>query len=263
MNNKKSSNKSIIKIILMIIIVLLVLFIIALFYESNRSKKLEEHIAQSQIEQEERRKQQELERQKEQEEKARQEQEKYEVLKASLPTKFDIRNKVKINVENQGQKPFCSFYAYIKSIEITLNYQDNYDYNFKKVYKYLKTAPNNLKETTDPSILIEELIGLDCTYKDWGFNLEDLTLIKNEIINGRPILIDINKELALKIGAEPSQSENGHRMIIIGYDDTKQSWLVLNSWSSSWRNNGTMWIRYDSKDITYQYNSMFQAVIKE
>ena len=237
MNNKKSSNKSIIKIILMIIIVLLVLFIIALFYESNRSKKLEEHIAQSQIEQEERRKQQELERQKEQEELARQQQEEYEKMKASLPTKFNMKDKIKITAENQGQKPFCSIYAQFKSMEIALNYQGNYNYDFKKVYNYLKTTPNSLLNEIGTGKLYnisKELLGFDFTYNTYSCSSEDfLILVKNEIANGRPVLIDINDKLSIEIGGDPSwlgtEFGSGHEMIIIGYDDTKQSWLCLNT----------------------------------
>ena len=38
-------------------------------------------------------------------------------------------------------------------------------------------------------------------------------------------------------------------MVIIGYDDTKQSWLVLNSWGANWENNGTIWLKYDTEGI--------------
>ena len=41
----------------------------------------------------------------------------------------------------------------------------------------------------------------------------------------------------------------GHAMVIIGYDDTKQSWLVLNSWGANWGNNGTIWLKYDTEGI--------------
>lgn len=38
-------------------------------------------------------------------------------------------------------------------------------------------------------------------------------------------------------------------MVIIGYNDTKQSWLCLNSWGANWGNNGTTWIKYDNEHI--------------
>ena len=234
----------------MIIIVLLVLFIIALFYESNRSKKLEEHIAQSQIEQEERRKQQEqeqLERQAKQEELARQEHERLEEIKKSLPTKFNLRNKIKITAEDQKTTGNCADFAITKLIEITLNYQGNYDYNFKKVYNDLLTDSNY--GGFEP--MFKTLLGLDIKlkYNEFSGNSEDdLIFIKNEVVNGRPMLMMIDKDLSLKLGAV-SGNYAGHAMVIIGYDDTKQSWLVLNSWGPNWRDNGAFWLEYNNEGI--------------
>lgn len=276
-NKKKRSIQS--KIRHIMIYTFLLICVVTLPYELYQSKKSEKEAREnfeqarikSQIYLEERAKQEEQERL-EQEELARQEQEKFEAMKNSLPSKFNMRNKIKITAENQGQKPFCSIYAYVKSLEITLNYQGNYNYDFKKVYKYLKTAPNDLKDREDISInsILKDLIGLDnCTHKDWDFDSEDLTLIKNEIVNGRPMLIDINDKMSIDIGGDPSmlgtEYGSGHEMIIIGYDDTKQSWLCLNSWGADWgkNGNGTLWIRYDNENIVYPYKHMFQAIIKE
>ena len=266
----KDKKRTFIKSIIVIELFLIFCIVISFCQSYYKSKKLEKNLEQIQIEQEERRKQEQLERQAQQEEQARQENERLEEIRKSLPTKFNLRNKLKITAENQGQKPFCSLYAYVKSIEITLNYQGNYDYDFKKVYKYLKTAPNEIKEESDACTILKDLIGLDnCTYKDYPFDLEDLTLIKNEIVNGRPMLIDINDEMSIKIGGDPSclgtKYGSGHEMIIIGYDDEKQSWLCLNSWGANWGNNGngTIWIKYNDENIVYSYSSMFQAIIEQ
>lgn len=261
------------KIVLIVLCTILVCFYLILFFDFLHSKELEEQAQQSQIEQEERQRQKQLEEQARQEEKARQEKERLEKMKESLPTKFNMRDKIKITAENQGQKPLCSTYAYTKSIEITLNYQGNYDYDFEKVYKYLKTAPNDLqiRKDFDPSNILKDLIGLDnCTYEYWSLSSKDLTLIKNELVNGRPMLIDINNKMAIDIGGDPNylgtKYGDGHEMIIIGYDDTKQSWLVLNSWGANWgkNGNGTLWVKYDNENTSYyQYGAMLQAVIKE
>lgn len=272
-------NKKRFPIKLIIIDIFLIFCVTVLFYQFYQSKKLEKNLEQariqSQINQEERRKleeQERLERQKEQEELARQEQERLEQLKASLPTKFNMRDKIKITAEDQGQKPFCSIYAQFKSMEITLNYQGNYNYDFKKVYKYLKTAPDSLRDEICIGKLYDmskELLGFDFTYATYSPNAEDLYLIKNEIVNGRPMLIDINAKMSVAIGGDPkylgTERGNGHEMIIIGYDDTKQSWLCLNSWGANWgkNGNGTIWIRYDNENIEYPYTQMFQVVIKE
>ena len=46
----------------------------------------------------------------------------------------------------------------------------------------------------------------------------------------------------------------GHQMTIIGWDDSKQAWLALNSWGNSWNKgglnsngDGTTWVKYSDK----------------
>ncbi len=36
-----------------------------------------------------------------------------------------------------------------------------------------------------------------------------------------------------------------HAMTLAGYDDSKQAFLVVNSWGESWGNNGYIWVDYD------------------
>lgn len=248
MKNKK--RKLVKSIIVIEIFCIGILCIVILFSKINQSKNSEQARIQFQIKQEESRKQQELERQakqKEQEELARQEQERLEEIKKSLPTKFNIRDKIKITAENQEQTGNCGDFAITKLIEITLNYQGNYNYNFKKVYNYLKTD----HESNGFEPMFKDILGLDIKlkYNEFSGDSEnDLIFVKNEIANGRPMIMLINKDLSLKIGAVPGDYA-GHAMVIIGYDDTKQSWLVLNSWGPNWKNNGAFWLEYNNEGI--------------
>lgn len=73
----------------------------------------------------------------------------------------------------------------------------------------------------------------------------------------------VTKYLIMKYGASfiASTDENnsidktiGHGMTIIGWDDSKESWLVLNSWGNTWlgypfksNGDGTTWIKYSDK----------------
>lgn len=52
----------------------------------------------------------------------------------------------------------------------------------------------------------------------------------------------------------------GHSMIIIGWDDSKEAWLVLNSWGNTWSSDkyvpnsngdGTTWIKYSDKNFVF------------
>ena len=42
-----------------------------------------------------------------------------------------------------------------------------------------------------------------------------------------------------------------HGVTLIGWDDTKNAWLIKNSWGPGWGMAGYMWIKYNSNKITY------------
>lgn len=42
-----------------------------------------------------------------------------------------------------------------------------------------------------------------------------------------------------------------HAVSLVGWDDSKQAWLLKNSWRDTWGMNGYMWIRYTSDNIGY------------
>ncbi len=260
MKNKKSKKKSLIRTILKIeIFIILCIATVIIFRIVNQARKDQQMLAQLQSEQEEITRQGQLKYQaeqkeiKEQEELERQEQEqrkeRIEKIKKSLPAKFDMRNKIKINVEHQRNKPFCLYYAQIKAREIALNYQGNYDYDFRKVYKYLQTVPDEeAGNRYNISKFLKESIGFDDIYDNPNHHLETIDL-KCELISGKPLLIAVDREFSINMGADPNGNWVGHDLVVIGYDDTKQSWLCLNSWGPNWGNNGTIWVEYDSKHI--------------
>ncbi len=40
------------------------------------------------------------------------------------------------------------------------------------------------------------------------------------------------------------RSEGGHGMVIVGYNDQKQAFKIINSWGTSWGENGYLWVSY-------------------
>ena len=42
---------------------------------------------------------------------------------------------------------------------------------------------------------------------------------------------------------------SNHAIMIVGWDDTKQAWLMKNSWGADWGEDGFMWIKYNSNNI--------------
>jgi hypothetical protein len=43
--------------------------------------------------------------------------------------------------------------------------------------------------------------------------------------------------------------DGGHCIVIVGYDDSKQAWLVRNSWGTGWGMNGYCWFGYNQCDM--------------
>ena len=49
----------------------------------------------------------------------------------------------------------------------------------------------------------------------------------------------------------------GHAMLIVGYNDARNAWLVRNSWGSGWGINGYVWIDYRVMDHYQQPNAFW------
>lgn len=47
------------------------------------------------------------------------------------------------------------------------------------------------------------------------------------------------------------EADVNHAITIVGWDDAKKSYLIKNSWSTDWGENGYMWIRYGCNNIGY------------
>ena len=39
--------------------------------------------------------------------------------------------------------------------------------------------------------------------------------------------------------------KGGHAVSIVGYDDSKNAWLIRNSWNTAWGEAGFGWVDYD------------------
>ena len=46
-------------------------------------------------------------------------------------------------------------------------------------------------------------------------------------------------------------SKVNHAIILIGWDDSKQAWLLRNSWGPGWGESGYMWIKYGTSQVGY------------
>ncbi len=79
--------------------------------------------------------------------------------------------------------------------------------------------------------------------------------IKASIAAGVPVLWGANVDPAFSnltandIWTGPTATGGGHAMTIVGYDDTKQAFIVANSWGPDWANQGTFYLAYSAWNI--------------
>lgn len=112
------------------------------------------------------------------------------------------------------------------------------------------SQPNNNQEREAKNFKIE-------TYR--RLNLSDaVTSLKAELINKNPVIIaSIFDETYYNSGFNFNGSDYiwnsignvnnfmGHAILIVGYDDNKNAFKIMNSWGENWGKNGYGWINYN------------------
>jgi len=87
---------------------------------------------------------------------------------------------------------------------------------------------------------------------DWRrVNVQDETEVKNQITANFPVLVAAQVDRAFMSLAGTSvytqfigPSLGGHAMVVVGFDDTKSAFKVMNSWGTNWASGGFGWIGY-------------------
>lgn len=89
--------------------------------------------------------------------------------------------------------------------------------------------------------------------KGWlRVNEQKLDDIKGQIYTGNPVIFGMNVSDDFKKlkGDEvyndlsTPNPEQGHAMVLVGYDDNRQAFKVMNSWGTNWGSNGFGWVSY-------------------
>jgi hypothetical protein len=105
------------------------------------------------------------------------------------------------------------------------------------------------------------------------FNVNDnnkILPVKKSLSENKPVLIGMMVPESFfepKGVWQPAQSEyagnfSGHAMVTIGYDDNAYggAFLIMNSWGTSWGNQGFMWIKYN--DYAHFVKYAFEMIEK-
>lgn len=82
-------------------------------------------------------------------------------------------------------------------------------------------------------------------------NVQDETEIKSQLAAGFPVLFGMVVDEAFHAlrGSTPYRQFSGvnlggHAMVVVGYDDSKSAFKVINSWGTEWGEGGFGWISY-------------------
>jgi C1A family cysteine protease len=51
------------------------------------------------------------------------------------------------------------------------------------------------------------------------------------------------------VASNPNNPTTNHVVLIVGWCDVRDAWLIKNSWGTNWGENGYMWIKYNSNNI--------------
>lgn len=71
---------------------------------------------------------------------------------------------------------------------------------------------------------------------------------RDPVVFGMLVADDFNllRGNSVYMGPPNASDIGGHAMVVVGYDDTRQAFKVINSWGRDWGDNGFGWIDYDT-----------------
>jgi C1A family cysteine protease len=90
---------------------------------------------------------------------------------------------------------------------------------------------------------------------DSSGDVPSTTVLKGALCLFGPISVSIYASPALQNYSSGvfNEQNNGngtnHAVLLIGWDDARQAWLIKNSWSTGWGESGYAWIRYRSNNV--------------
>ena len=142
------------------------------------------------------------------------------------------------------------FMVYGQGIPQTLDY--DYSETGEKIL-YPRFYQPGLKSTCEPN-------GGFVKAASWDYvnsppdKLPTVKQLKTALIEHGPIVSGIVYDKCLGnyrggVFNEKDLSEVNHAVLIVGWDDKKQAWLIKNSWGEDWGKKGFAWIKYGSNNI--------------
>ncbi|KYK23068.1 hypothetical protein AYK25_06815 [Thermoplasmatales archaeon SM1-50] len=192
-------------------------------------------------------------------------------------------------IKDQSPAPTCEAYALCAALETKMQYQiqerynpdlsDNHLYYYaggtiEKGYVNLVDAANYLIQHGVPDegcfpephrpmdYLFESLPGWEnrtVKITEWGWVNHSVNAMKQALIEHGPLVICIHfwRDFFYYLGGvykhHLGRPVAGHVVTIVGYDDSKNCWIVKNSWGTKWGEKGWFRMAYDADMIADWY----------
>ncbi len=95
----------------------------------------------------------------------------------------------------------------------------------------------------------------------WGYvtihnTVPSITELKQALLDHGPLAVTVRATGAFQayvsgVFNEQDNESINHAVTLVGWDDSRNAWLIKNSWGSGWGEEGFMWIHYSSNSIGY------------
>ena len=213
--------------------------------------------------------------------------------KSSLPAYFNWRDIDEVDycteIKDQSPAPTCEAYALVASLETKMQYQlqELYDPDLSEAHLYfypggtieqgyvhIEDAAQYLVDYGVPDegcfpdphrnfdTPFESLEGWEertIKIQDWGWIELTAESIKSALIEYGPLpfCIRFPQNFYNYYGGvfkyKGEDMVGGHVVTIVGYDDSKECWIIKNSWGTKWGEDGWCRISYDSEEMIAQW----------
>ncbi len=199
-----------------------------------------------------------------------------------LPASFDMSDKMP-PAGNQGNQQSCVAWAIayaLKSYQEKLELGQQFLFSPSYIYNQINNGMNVPTYVSDALKILSEqgvcqMEDMPYSETDWTtkpsqtardnakkfridfwrqVNVQDTKEVKAQLSAGYPVIIGaevtkefINEGFSKKadfIWNSAGTVSGGHCMLLVGYDDSKNAFRVMNSWGKDWGDNGFAWIDY-------------------
>lgn len=216
-----------------------------------------------------------------------------------LPASIDLSDKMP-PVGNQGKQQSCVAWAIayaLKSYQENVELNQRILFSPSYIYNQINNGMNAPTYVTDGLNLLSDqgvcqLDNMPYNENDWTskpttdakdnarkfridfwrqVNVQDIKEVKAQLSAGYPVIIgaEVSKEFindgfekkTAYIWKDAGTPSGGHCMVLVGYDDSKNAFKVMNSWGTEWGDNGFAWIDYKLFPETVKYGFVAKDAI--